>query len=127
VCREGSEVTVVALSRMVLKALEAAEQLAQEGIQAEVIDPRTIVPLDIERIVKSVEKTGRLLVTHEGYERCGVGAEIATQVMERALYHLEKPVKRVCGRNVPVPFAPVMENFVIPQAADLVKAAEELL
>jgi len=125
--REGTDVTVVAISRMVLKALEAAEQLAREGISAEVIDPRTIVPLDIERIVKSVEKTRRLVITHEAYERCGVGAEIATQVIERALYHLEKPLKRVCGRNVPVPFAPVMENFVIPGTADVVKAVKELL
>jgi pyruvate/2-oxoglutarate/acetoin dehydrogenase E1 component len=127
ICREGTDVTVVAISRMVLKALESAEQLALEGISVEVIDPRTIVPLDIERIVKSVEKTRRLVITHEGYERCGVGAEIATQVMERALYHLEKPVKRVCGRNVPVPFAPVMENYVIPGPADVARAVKELL
>lgn len=127
VCREGSDVTVVALSRMVLRALEAAERLAAEGISAEVIDPRTIVPLDIDAIVESVEKTGRLVIAHEGYTRCGFGAEIAAQVMERALYSLEKPLKRVCGKNVPVPFAPVMENFVIPGADDIVRAVKELL
>lgn len=127
VCREGSDVTVVAISRMVLRAIEAAAELAREGVSVEVIDPRTIVPLDIETIVASVEKTGRLIVAHEGYTRCGVGAEIAAQVMERALYHLEKPVKRVCGRNVPVPFAPVMENYVIPGAADIVSAVKEML
>lgn len=127
VCREGSDVTVVALSRMVPRALEAAEELAREGVSLEVIDPRTVVPLDIDAIVASVEKTGRLIVAHEGYTRCGVGAEIAAQVMERALYSLEKPVRRVCGRNVPVPFAPVMENYVIPGAADIVRAAKELL
>ena len=127
VCRPGSDVTVVALSRMVLRAMEAAEQLAGEGVSVEVIDPRTIVPLDIDAIVASVEKTGRLVVAHEAYTRCGFGAEIAAQVMERALYSLEKPVKRVCGRNVPVPFAPVMEDFVIPGAGDIVRAVKELL
>ncbi|HWQ52757.1 MAG TPA: alpha-ketoacid dehydrogenase subunit beta [Bryobacteraceae bacterium] len=127
ICREGSDVTVVALSRMVLRALEAAAELEREGISVEVIDPRTVAPLDIETIVKSVEKTGRLVVAHEAYERCGMGAEIATQVMERGLYFLEKPVRRVCGRNVPVPFAPVMENYVIPGAAEIVKAVKELL
>ncbi len=127
ICREGSDVTVVALSRMVLRALEAADRLAGEGIRVEVIDPRTIVPLDIDTIVASVEKTGRLVVAHEAYTRCGFGAEIAAQVMERALYSLEKPLKRVCGKNLPVPFAPVMENFVIPGADDIVRAVKELL
>jgi pyruvate/2-oxoglutarate/acetoin dehydrogenase E1 component len=127
VCREGAEVTIVALSRMVLRALEAAEILAAEGVSVEVVDPRTIVPLDIETILESVKKTGRLIITHEGYTRCGVGAEIATQVMEKGLYYLEKPVRRVCGLNVPVPFAPVMENFVIPSTAALVQAVKELL
>lgn len=127
VCREGSDVTVVALSRMVLRAIEAAAELEREGISVEVIDPRTVVPLDMETILASVEKTGRLVVAHEGYERCGMGAEIATQVMERGLYSLEKPVRRVCGRNVPVPFAPVMENYVIPGAAEIVRAVKELL
>ena len=125
--REGTDVTIVAISRMVLRALEAAEQVARDGISVEVIDPRTIVPLDIDTIVSSVKKTGRLIVTHEGYTRCGVGAEIATQVMEKGLYYLEKPVKRVCGLNVPIPFAPVMENYVIPDAAALVRAIKELL
>jgi pyruvate/2-oxoglutarate/acetoin dehydrogenase E1 component len=127
VCREGTDLTIVALSRMVLKALEAAEQLQREGISAEVIDPRTLVPLDIDTIVASVKKTGRLIITHEACTRFGAGAEIATQVMENGLYYLEKPVKRVCAPNVPVPFAPVMENFVIPDAASLVRAAKELV
>ena len=127
ICREGAGVTIVALSRMVLRALEAAETLAAEGVSVEVIDPRTVVPLDIGTIVESVKKTGRLIVTHEGYARCGVGAEIATQVMEKGLYYLEKPVRRVCGLNVPVPFAPVMENYVIPSTAALIQAVRELL
>jgi len=127
VCREGTGVTIVALSRMVLRALEAAEILAAEGVSVEVVDPRTIVPLDIDTILESVKKTGRLIVTHEGYTRCGIGAEIATQVMEEGLYYLEKPVRRVCALNVPVPFAPVMENYVIPSAAALVQAVKEMV
>ena len=127
VCREGTGVTIVALSRMVLRALEAAEILAAEGVSVEVVDPRTIVPLDIDTILESVKKTGRLIVTHEGYTRCGIGAEIATQVMEKGLYYLEKPVRRVCALNVPVPFAPVMENYVIPSAAALVQAVKEMV
>lgn len=126
VLRQGTDITVVALSRMVLRALEAAEILAAEGISVEVIDPRTVVPLDISTILESVKKTGRLIVTHEGYTRCGVGAEIAAEVAEKGLYYLERPVRRVCALNVPVPFAPVMENYVIPNVAALVQAAKEL-
>lgn len=124
--REGSDVTIVAISRMVLRAMEAAEHLADEGISVEIIDPRTVVPLDLAAIVKSVEKTGRLIIAHEGYTRCGIGAEIAAQVVEEALYSLEKPIKRVCGRDVPVPFAPVLENYVIPGTSELVRAVKEL-
>jgi pyruvate/2-oxoglutarate/acetoin dehydrogenase E1 component len=125
--REGSDVTIVAISRMVLRAMEAAEQLVDQGISVEIIDPRTVVPLDLDAIVKSVGKTGRLIIAHEGYTRCGIGAEIATRVVEEAVYCLEKPIKRVCGRNVPVPFAPVLENYVIPGTADLVQAVKEML
>ncbi|MEK7406070.1 MAG: transketolase C-terminal domain-containing protein [Acidobacteriota bacterium] len=124
--REGSDVTIVAISRMVLRAIEAAEHLADEGISLEIIDPRTVVPLDLNAIVKSVEKTGRLIIAHEGYTRCGIAAEIATRVMEEALYCLEKPIRRVCGHDVPVPFAPVLENYVMPGASDLERAVKEL-
>ncbi len=127
VCRQGTDLTIVALSRMVWKALEAAEVLAAEGIQVEVIDPRTVVPLDLATILASVRKTGRLLITHEAYTGFGVGAEIASQVVEQAWQTLRKPPRRVCGRNVPIPFAPVMENYVIPQVSDLVEAAKELM
>ncbi|MCC7016201.1 MAG: alpha-ketoacid dehydrogenase subunit beta [Rhodospirillales bacterium] len=125
--RAGTDITVVALSRMVLQALSAAEQLAGEGISLEVIDPCTVVPLDIGSIVESVGRTGRLIVAHEGYTRCGVGAEIAMQVIEQAMDALKKPPRRVCGRNVPVPFAPVMEQFTIPGAAEIAAAAREML
>ncbi len=127
VCREGTGVTIVAISRMVLRALEAAEILAAEGISVEVVDPRTVVPLDLDTILASVKKTGRLIISHEGYTRCGVGAEIATQVMEQGLDYLDKPVRRVCGLNVPVPFATVMENYVIPGVAALVEAVKEMV
>ena len=127
VCREGTGVTIVALSRMVSRALEAAETLAAEGVSVEVVDPRTVVPLDIDTILESVKKTGQLIVTHEGYTRCGIGAEIATQVMEKGLYYLEKPVRRVCGLNVPVPFAPVLENRVIPSTPALIQAVKEMV
>jgi acetoin:2,6-dichlorophenolindophenol oxidoreductase subunit beta len=127
VVREGSDVTVVAISRMVLRAIEAAAQLEAEGIGVEIIDPRTVVPLDMATISKSVGKTGRLIIAHEGYTRCGIGAEIAARVAEEALYSLEKPIRRVCGRNVPVPFAPVLENYVIPGTAELVSAVKEML
>lgn len=127
ICRTGSDVTIVALSRMVLKALEAADELAKEGISAEVIDPRTIEPLDLDTIINSVKKTGHLIVTHEGYTRCGFGAEIAAQIMENAMDYLEKPVKRVCGLNVPIPFAPEMEDFVIPNTTKLIHSVKEIL
>lgn len=127
VCREGTDITIVAISRMVLKALDAAQQLERDGISVEVIDPRTLIPLDIDTILASVKKTGRLLITHEACTRFGVGAEIVTQVVEKGLYYLEKPVKRVCAPNVPLPFAPEMENFVVPDAAAIVRGAKELM
>jgi len=127
ICREGNDITIVALSRMAHRAVEAAEKLAEEGISAEIIDPRTVVPLDMETIINSVKKTGHLIVAHEAYTRCGIGAEICAQVMENAFYFLEKPVRRVGGLNVPVPFAPIMEDYVIPNTLNIIEAAKELL
>jgi pyruvate/2-oxoglutarate/acetoin dehydrogenase E1 component len=127
VCRVGSDVTIVALSRMVLKAIAVADELAKEGISVEVIDPRTIEPLDLDTIINSVKKTGHLIVAHEAYTRCGFGAEIAAQIMENAMDYLDKPVKRVGGLNVPIPFAPAMEDFVIPNQERLIRAVKEIL
>ena len=125
--REGSDVTIVTFHALVGKALKAAEELSKEGIEVEVVDPRTLFPLDIDTIIDSVQKTGRVLIAHEGYERCGVGAEIATQIMEQAFDYLDAPVKRVCAKNVPVPYNAGLETAAIPQKDDLLKAVRELV
>ncbi len=125
--REGTDCTVVGIHTMVHKALQAAEELAQEGISVEVIDPRTLVPLDVETLALSVRKTHRLVVTHEAYERCGVGAEIAMAVMREAFDFLDAPVERVCGKNVPIPYAEPLERAALPQKEDLVAAVKRTL
>jgi len=112
--KAGTDVTIVATGLMVDRSLEAAAVLEKEGVSAEVIDPRTLVPLDIQSILASVKKTGRLVVAHEAPEMCGFGAEVSAQVTERSFRDLKAPVFRVCGKNVPIPFAPVLENAVIP-------------
>ncbi len=117
--REGDLVTVVANQAMLRHALRVADRLANEGIAIEVIDPRTLVPLDIESIVTSVEKTNRLVICHEAVTRAGWAAEVATQVMERAFDFLDAPVVRVCGANAPVPYAEPLESAVIPGEAQI--------
>jgi pyruvate dehydrogenase E1 component beta subunit len=112
--REGHDVTVVATSYAVSLALQAAAGLEERNVSVEVIDPRTLEPLDIETIVRSVRKTGRLVVVDEDTERCGVGAEIGAQVMERAFDALEAPVRRVANPNLPVPYSPPLERAVLP-------------
>lgn len=124
--REGGDVTLVATSRMVLRALKAAEALAEDGIDAEVLDPRTLVPLDEEAILQSVKKTGRLVIIHEAVKRGGYGAEIQAIVSEKAFDYLDAPVRRVAAANTPVPFAPTLENFVIPDEQDIIKEVKEL-
>ena len=124
--REGKHVTVVGIHTMVHKALQAAEQLAAEGIELEVIDPRTLVPLDEETIVNSVRKTGRLIVSHEAYRNAGYGAEIVSRVVEAAFDYLDAPPQRVCARDVPVPYAAPLEQAALPQVADLVATARAL-
>ena len=125
--RPGRDVTVVATSRMVLFALSAAEALAQEGIEAEVIDPRTLVPLDIEAIVQSVKRTNHVLIVHEACERGGVGAEIAAQIQERAFDWLDAPIKRLANPNVPIPFAQNLEALAIPDEQRIANAVRELV
>src|SRR3954451_15519194 len=125
--REGTDCTVIAIHTMVHKALQAAEELAQEGISIEIVDPRTLVPMDEEMMAASVRKTHRLVVAHEAYERCGVGAEIAMQVMNRAFDYLEAPIERACARNVPVPYAQALEEAAIPQKSDVVAAVKRTL
>jgi len=125
--REGKDVTVFATFWMTHQALKAADQLSERGIDAEVIDPRTLVPLDKETIIKSVKKTGRLLIAEEDCKTCGVGAEIAAIVVEEAFDYLESPIKRLAEPDTPIPFSPVLENFVIPDDKAIVKGVEELL
>ena len=122
--REGGDCTVVAYGRMAMEANAAAEELAADGISCEVIDPRTLVPLDIDTIVGSVRKTGRLVVAHEAVERGGYGGEIAAQVQERAWDALKGPVRRVAAMNTPVPYAKGLEAEMLPQRSDIVAAVK---
>jgi pyruvate/2-oxoglutarate/acetoin dehydrogenase E1 component len=122
VLREGRDVTIVALSRLVHDALDAAELLASEGIEAEVIDPRTLVPLDLGTIVASVEKTNRLVVAHEAVVHGGFGAEIAAQVQAAAFDHLDAPIVRVGAPFAPVPLSPPLEDAYLPGTEDIVAA-----
>jgi pyruvate dehydrogenase E1 component beta subunit len=122
VLRGGSDVTIVALSRLVHDALAAADRLSDAGIEAEVIDPRTLVPLDLEAIVESVRKTNRLVIAHEAVEHGGVGAEIAAQVQAAAFDDLDAPVVRVGAPFAPVPFAAPLEDAYLPNADDIVAA-----
>ena len=125
--REGSDVTVVAIAEMVMKSLSAAEELEKEGISTEVIDPRTLNPLDMETILSSVKKTGRVLIVHESVLTCGPGAEIAARLADEAFDFLDTPVKRLATKDVPIPMAPNLERFVIPQKEDIKGAIRELL
>jgi pyruvate/2-oxoglutarate/acetoin dehydrogenase E1 component len=120
---KGRDCTVVATSMAVLKALKAAEMLAQEGISVEVVDPRTLFPLDLETIVASVKKTGRLVVSHEAPERGGFAAEVVAQVSAAAFDYLDAPIQRVCAPSVPPPFARNMEDFTM---IDEIKIADRV-
>ena len=124
--REGSDITLVATSSMVYVALAAAEALAKEGISAEVIDPRTTVPLDADTIVSSVTKTGRAIVIDEGYQSYGVTAEIASIIADRAFYHLDAPVKRMGAMDVPIPFSPALEDLTVPTPEKVTELARNL-
>jgi pyruvate/2-oxoglutarate/acetoin dehydrogenase E1 component len=120
--REGSDVTIVALSRLVHEALRAASELAGQGIEAEVIDPRTLVPLDLETIAASVRRTGRLVIAHEAVVHGGAGAEIAAQVQAAAFDYLDAPTERVGAPFAPVPFSPPLEDAYLPGAEAIVEA-----
>jgi pyruvate/2-oxoglutarate/acetoin dehydrogenase E1 component len=125
--REGSDVTIVAMSLMSWRALEAADLLAAEGISPEVIDPRTIIPLDKDTILNSVRKTGRLLIVDEAQAFCGFSAELAAQAAEEALDYLDAPVRRVCALHTPHPFNPVLEAAMLPSVEKIVSSARELV
>lgn len=125
--REGKHVTVVALSTMVLEALRAAEDLAREGIEVEVLDPRWLVPLDLPAIVRSVQKTNRLVVVEAGVKRCGVGGEIISSVIEQAFDYLDSPPVRLAVLDTPIPFATKMEDFVMPNRTKIAAEIRRLL
>ena len=126
IVKPGKDVTIIAFSRMVQYSIEAAAKLADEGIDAEVIDLRTIRPLDIETIVNSIKKTNRVVSVEEGWHFSGIGSEIAAITMEQAFDYLDAPVKRVHGADVPLPYAANLEKLALPQVADIVSAAKEV-
>ena len=127
IVRQGRHVTCVAVSLMNQKALEAAAILTSEGIELEVIDPRTLVPYDRQTVARSIMKTGRLLVTHQSPERAGVGAEIVSCALEDVFDYFDAPPIRVCGKNVPIPYNLSLEAAVVPQVEDIVHAARHLV
>ena len=125
--REGSDLSIICYGIMVLRALEAAETLADEGIEAEVLDLRTLSPLDTGAIAGTVEKTGRVVVAHESPRHAGFGAEVAATIAEIAYAALRAPIIRVAGRDVPVPFSPPLEAAVVPSVGDVTAAARSVM
>ena len=126
IVREGSDVTVVAIGRMVDEAKVAAEKLSNEGIDCELINPRTVQPLDIDLMVESVSKTGHLVIVHEAVRFGGIGAEIAAQIQEQAFDYLDAPIERVAAPFSPIPFSPVLEKQYIPDAERIVAGIKNL-
>ena len=124
--REGTDCTIVARSLMVPLALQAAEKLQEQGVSCEVIDPRTIRPLDIDTIIESVKKTNRVVLAEESHPICGVNAEISHEIMERAFDYLDAPVKRVSGADVPMPYAKNLEQLAVPDVEKIIAAVREV-
>ena len=127
VVREGSDVTVVALALMVQHTLKACETLAKEGVSVELIDPRTVAPLDVETIARSVAKTGRLLIVDEAFAPFGIGAEIAAQLADRGFDDLDAPIRRLNGAHTPTPYSPPLEAAVVPNADAIAQAIRDLV
>ncbi len=125
--KSGNDVTVVATGFMVHRCIKAAQKLGEEGIDVEVIDPRTLVPLDKTTIIRSVEKTGRIVIVSEDVLTCGVASEISAVVAENALFYLDAPVKRVSVPDTPIPFAPVMEQAVLPQEEQIIQEIKSVV
>jgi pyruvate dehydrogenase E1 component beta subunit len=126
VVRSGGDATIIAIGVMVPKALSAAEKLSGEGLEVEVVDPRTLVPLDKPGLIASAAKTGRVVVAHEAHVRAGPGAEIAAMLAEEAIEYLDGPVLRVGAKNVPLPYSPELESTVLPGESDLISAVRRL-
>ena len=125
--RDGEDVTIVATLYMVHKALAAAKMLSKQGIDVEVIDPRTLVPLDKQAIVSSVKKTGRIVIVTEDCKTAGVSAEIAAMVAEEALDYLDAPIKRIAEPDTPIPFSPPLEQFILPNEKSIIKTVKEIV
>jgi pyruvate dehydrogenase E1 component beta subunit len=126
VLREGSDITVIATSNLALKAVKVADELAKEGIEIEVIDPRTLIPLDRDTLIASVKKTGKVLIADEGYERCNIAAEIVMDLMPDIFYDLDNPPERLCLPNFPLPFSPALEFPLIPDQQKLYKKIKKI-
>lgn len=127
ILQKGKDITIIGTSNLALRAHKAANELTKEGISAEVIDPRTLVPFDKETIIESVKKTGRLLIVDEGYERCGVAAEIAMSILKDVFYYLNAPIERLTTANVPLPFSPVLEYYVVPDEKKIYQEAKKMV
>jgi len=126
--REGRDLTIVATGVMVTRSLAAADKLAQEGIEVEVVDPRTLKPYDAETIIQSVIKTGRLLIVHEAYKTCGFGAEVSAMISESpAFMHLNAPIQRLAGLDIPIPYNRTLEYHTVPQEENIIAAAREMM
>ena len=127
IARQGADCTVVAIGSMVEKTLAECEKLSEEGISAEVIDPRTIAPLDMATIFESVHKTGRLLIVDETFQPCGVGAEIAAQIIDQGFDDLDAPIRRLNGAHVPTPYSPPLEHAITPRPNEIEQSIRDLL
>jgi pyruvate dehydrogenase E1 component beta subunit len=125
--RAGDDATIIAIGGMLPVALDAAQQLEQKGVSAEVIDPRTLVPLDVDALVASVAKTHRAIIVHEAHRRAGPGAEIAAILAEKAIGSLDAPILRVATKNAPFPYNPDLEQFILPTVSDVVEAVEAVV
>jgi pyruvate/2-oxoglutarate/acetoin dehydrogenase E1 component len=125
--KEGKDVTLISYSYLIHKCLNVAKKLEEEGISVEVVDPRTLVPMDKNTILNSVKKTGRVVIAHEAHLRGGIGAEIAAIIADEGFEYLDAPIKRVAAKDAPIPFPSVLEDVVLPQEADIEKAIRELL
>jgi len=125
--REGEDVTIIGIARTVWHALEAAETLGKEGVNAEVVDVRTIVPFDKETVLKSVKKTGRVVIVDEDYDRCGFASWVASIIADEAFEYLDAPIKRITTPNVPIPFSPPLEQYILPDAKKIVNTVKSIM
>ncbi|WP_009992253.1 alpha-ketoacid dehydrogenase subunit beta, partial [Saccharolobus solfataricus] len=125
--REGSDITIIGIARTVWNSLEAAEQLSKEGISVEVIDVRSIVPFDKETVIKSVKKTGRVVIVDEDYDRCGFASWVSSIIADEAFEYLDAPIKRITTPNVPIPFSPPLEQYILPDSKKIINTVKSIL